>query len=123
MATFRMIVRDVGAAADFYTRHLGFRVRQQFGPAMAILDGDGLTLWLAGPAASASRPMPDGVVPEPGGWNRPVFEVTDLAGRVAALKADGVRFRNEILEGPGGKQILCLDPSGNVIELFEPAGA
>ena len=121
MATFRLIVRDVSAAADFYTRHFGFKVRQQFGPAMAILDDDGLTLWLAGRTASASRLMPDGAVPEPGGWNRPVFEVTDLAARVDALKADGVRFRNEILAGPGGKQVLCLDPSGNPIEIFEPA--
>lgn len=121
MATFRMIVRDVSASVAFYTTHFGFTLRQQFGPAMAILDGNGLTLWLAGPVASASRPMPDGAVPEPGGWNRPVFLVTDLPARVAALKAAGVKLRNEILEGPGGKQVLCLDPSGNVIELFEPA--
>ncbi|HQU67204.1 MAG TPA: VOC family protein [Albidovulum sp.] len=121
MATFRMIVRDVGASAAFYVTHFGFTLREQFGPAMAILDGDGLTLWLAGPLASASRPMPDGDVPEPGGWNRPVFLIADLDQRVATLKAAGVGFRNEIVSGPGGRQVLCLDPSGNVIELFEPA--
>ena len=122
MAQVRYIVHDVSAAVAFYTTHLGFAVVQQFGPAMAILKKDDLTLWVAGPAASASKPMPDGTVPSPGGWNRFVLEVPDLAALVASMKAAGVPFRNEIVTGPGGKQILCLDPSGNVVELFE-AGA
>ena len=121
MAQVRYIVHDVSAAVAFYTTHLGFAVVQQFGPAMAILKKDDLTLWVAGPAASASKPMPDGTVPSPGGWNRFVLEVPDLAALVASMKAAGVPFRNEIVTGPGGKQILCLDPSGNVVELFEAA--
>ena len=96
-------------------------VKQQFGPAIAILARDGLTLWVAGPKASAARPMPDGRKPEPGGWNRFVIEVSDLPDAVARLRKNGVSFRNDIVEGPGGKQILAEDPSGNVIELFEPA--
>lgn len=123
MAQVRYIVHDVAAAVAFYQTHLGFNLVQQFGPAMAILKKDDLTLWVAGPAASASKPMPDGTVPAPGGWNRFVLEVPDLAGQVAAMKATGVSFRNEIVAGPGGKQILVLDPSGNVVELFEPAAA
>ncbi|MEQ1950866.1 VOC family protein [Mesorhizobium sp. CN2-181] len=119
MTTVRYLVSDVEAAAAFYIRHLGFAVKQQF-PAIAILTRDGLTLWLAGPTASAARPMPDGRKPEPGGWNRFVLEVEDIARFSAALRAQGVRFRNDIVEGPGGKQILCEDPSGNVVKLFEP---
>lgn len=122
MATVRYIVRDVEAAAAFYTAHMGFKVREKHGPAITILEKDDLTLWVAGPKASASRPMPDGRVPEPGGWNRFVVETDDLSGLVAKLKAAGVPFRNDIVEGPGGKQILCEDPSGNVVELFQPAG-
>ena len=120
MASVRYIVKDVGQTIEFYTGSLGFELKQQFGPAMAILARGDLTLWLAGPPASASKPMPDGRKPEPGGWNRFVLEVEDLAGVVAKLRARGVKFRNEILEGPGGKQILCEDPSGNAVELFEP---
>ncbi|WP_448953220.1 VOC family protein [Labrys neptuniae] len=120
MATVRYIVHDVDAAAAFYTGHLDFVLKQQFGPAMAILVRGDLTLWLAGPAASASKPMPDGRRPEPGGWNRIVIEVRqDLPALVAALQEKGIGFRNAITEGPGGRQILCEDPSGNVIELFE----
>ena len=119
MAAIRYLVHDVDAAVDFYTRRLGFSLREQFGPNMAILARAELTLWVAGPGASAAKPMPDGRKPEPGGWNRFVLEVDDLAGLVAELKADGVRFRNEILRGPGGQQILCEDPSGNVVELFQ----
>ena len=121
MATVRYIVRDVGEAAAFYTGTLGFELKQQFGPAIAILQREDLTLWVAGPMASASRPMPDGRKPEPGSWNRFVIEVEDLSAMVTTLRAKGARFRNEIVEGPGGKQILCEDPSGNVIELFQPA--
>jgi catechol 2,3-dioxygenase-like lactoylglutathione lyase family enzyme len=120
MASVRYLVRDVDQAITFYTR-LGFIVRQQFGPAMAILGHEDLTLWLAGPRASAARAMPDGRLPEPGGWNRFVLTVTDLAAVVANLRAQGVAFRNDIVDGPGGRQILCEDPSGNVVELFEPA--
>ena len=121
MATIRYIVTDVDAAVAFYAGELGFELRRQFGPAMAILGRDDLTLWLAGPAASASRPMPDGRRPEPGGWNRFVLETDDLPALVATLRARGVRLRNEIVKGPGGQQILCEDPSGNAIELFQPA--
>ena len=119
MATVRYIVNDVDAAVTFYTQRLGFATKQQFGANFAILTRGDLTLWVAGPGASASRPMPDGARPEAGGWNRFVIEVTDLAQRVDEMRQQGVRFRNEIVTGPGGSQILCEDPSGNVIELFE----
>lgn len=121
MATVRYLVRDVDAAVNFYTTHLGFRLVQQLGPAFASVTRDDVTLWLAGPQSSAARPMPDGRRPEPGGWNRLVIEVSDLASKAAQLKKAGVRFRNEIVTGPGGKQILAEDPSGNPVELFEPA--
>jgi catechol 2,3-dioxygenase-like lactoylglutathione lyase family enzyme len=119
MASMRYIVRDVDAAVAFYRDRLGFTLKQQFGSAMAILARDDLTLWLAGPPASASRPMPDGRRPEPGGWNRVVLEVRGLDALVAGLKAAGVGFRNDIIAGPGGRQVLCEDPSGNCEELFE----
>jgi catechol 2,3-dioxygenase-like lactoylglutathione lyase family enzyme len=122
MASVRYLVRNVDQAVAFYTR-LGFALRQQFGPAMAIMARDDLTLWLAGPRASAARAMPDGRIPEPGGWNRFVLSVTDLAGVVTELRGQGVAFRNDIVDGPGGRQILCEDPSGNVVELFEPSAA
>jgi len=121
MATVRYLVHDVPAAIAFYAGHLGFEVRQQFGPAMAILARGDLTLWLAGPMASAAKPMPDGRAPAPGGWGRFVLEVEDLPGMVARLRAAGVAFRNDILAGPGGRQILAEDPSGNCVELFEAA--
>lgn len=121
MASIRYIVHSVDDAIAFYRDRLGFDLKQQFGPAMAILSRGDLTLWLAGPLASASRPMPDGRRPEPGGWNRFVIEVSDLPALVAALRQDGVPFRNDIVVGPGGQQILCEDPSGNVVELFQPA--
>lgn len=120
MATVRYMVNDVDAAVAFYTTQLGFAVKQQFGANIAILTRDDLILWVAGPNASAGRAMPDGRKPEPGGWNRFVIAVTDLAKTVAQLRAAGTPFRNNIVEGPGGKQILAEDPSGNVIELFEP---
>jgi catechol 2,3-dioxygenase-like lactoylglutathione lyase family enzyme len=121
MTAVRYLVRDVDQSVAFYTKHFGFAVKQQFGPNMAIVTRDGLTLWLVGPGASAVRPMPDGRKPEPGGWNRFVLQVDDLGGVVAKLKQQGVRFRNDIVTGPGGQQILCEDPSGNVIELFHQA--
>jgi catechol 2,3-dioxygenase-like lactoylglutathione lyase family enzyme len=119
MATFRYLVNEVDPAVGFYVGQLGFEVVQQFGPNMAIVKKDGLTLWLAGPGASAARPMPDGRKPEPGGWNRFVLETSDLDALVTALTAAGARFRNEIVTGPGGRQILVEDPSGNVVELFQ----
>jgi catechol 2,3-dioxygenase-like lactoylglutathione lyase family enzyme len=121
MATVRYIVTDVQQAVDFYTGTFDFKVQQQFGPNMAILRQGDLTLWLAGPNASALRPMPDGRKPEPGGWSRFVLEVADLPSTVARLKAQGTRFRNDIVTGPGGQQILAEDPFGNVVELFQPA--
>ena len=121
MAHVRYIVDDVGEAIAFYVSKLGFELEQQFGPAFAIVVRGDLTLWLAGPKASASRPMPDGAVPSPGGWSRFALMVDDLESYVARLTGEGVEFRNEIVEGPGGKQILCKDPSGNIVELFQPA--
>lgn len=121
MTQVRYIVSDVNEAVAFYTEKLGFTVSQQFGTTIAILSRDDLELWLAGPEASASRPMPDGTVPSPGGWNRFVVSVSDLESTVADLRAKGAPFRNEVVVGPGGKQILCEDPSGNVVELFQPA--
>lgn len=119
MAQVRYIVDDVDAAVAFYTGRLGFALEQQFGPAMAILRRDDLRLWVAGPMASASRPMADGAQPAPGGWGRFVLSVEDLPDLVERLRGEGVRFRNEIVEGPGDRQILCQDPAGNVVELFE----
>ena len=121
MASVRYLVNSVDEAVAFYTGRLGFELSQQFGPALAILRHGDLTLWVAGPQASASRPMPDGRKPQPGGWNRFVLPVADLAGLVTDLRVQGVAFRNEIVTGVGGKQILCEDPSGNVIELFQAA--
>jgi catechol 2,3-dioxygenase-like lactoylglutathione lyase family enzyme len=120
MATMRYIVSDVAVATAFYVDRLGFDLVQAYGPAMAIVRHGDLTLWLAGPVASASRPMPDGRQPEPGGWNRIVIETHALQALVASLRAAGVPFRNEIIGGPGGRQTLCEDPSGNVVELFQP---
>lgn len=120
MISIRYLVSDVEASIAFYTNSLGFELKQQFGPAMAITQKGPLTLWLAGPLSSAAQAMPDGTVPHPGGWNRFVLQVDDLASLVSKLKSQGVKFRNEILKGPGGSQIICEDPSGNVIELFQP---
>ncbi len=119
MATLRYLVQDVDAAVDFYTQWLGFTLSERWGPPFAIVAKDDLKLWLSGPQTSAAKPMPDGRQPEPGGWNRLVLEVDDLATLVTQLKATGIKFRNEIIEGPGGKQILAEDPSGNPLELFE----
>jgi len=115
----RYMVDDVEAAIAFYTTHLGFKLRSSAAPAFAdIVRGD-LRLLLSGPKSSAGRPMPDGRQPGPGGWNRIHFIVDDIEAEVARLRAAGVRFRNEIISGPGGKQIVLDDPSGNPIELFE----
>ncbi len=121
MASVRYLVQDVDTAIKFYVESLGFTLEQQFGPAMAIVQKNDLTLWLAGPMSSAAKAMPDGTKPVPGGWNRIVIEVEGLSELVGRLKTAGVEFRNEILQGPGGSQILCSDPSGNVIELFQRA--
>ena len=119
MAQVRYIVDDVSEAVEFYVSKLGFEVEQQYGTAFAMVGRDDLTLWLAGPSASAARPMSDGAVPSPGGWSRFVLVVDDLESYVAKLKSDGVKFKNDIVDQQGRKQILCEDPSGNVIELFQ----
>ena len=119
MASVRYLVEDLDRAVSFYTQSLGFTLRRQFGPAMAIVERGDLTLWLAGPASSAARAMPDGRKPAPGGWNRIVIEVADLDVMVAELRARNAMFRNDIVDGPGGRQILCEDPAGNVVELFQ----
>jgi catechol 2,3-dioxygenase-like lactoylglutathione lyase family enzyme len=119
MATVRYLVGDVERAVAFYVERLGFEVEQEMLPAFARVRRGDLTLWLAGPQSSAARPMPDGRNPEPGGWNRFVIEVDDLVGIVAGLRDAGATFRNDIVTGPGGKQILVEDPDGNPIELFE----
>ena len=121
MVNVRYMVDDVKAAVDFYTGHLGFTVRTNAAPAFADVTRGNLRLLLAGPKSSAGRPMPDGRKPEPGGWNRIHFIVPDLPAEVMRLRDEGVSFRNEIVTGPGGKQILIEDPAGNVVELFEPA--
>ncbi|MEJ6396170.1 VOC family protein [Gymnodinialimonas sp. 2305UL16-5] len=114
------MVADVDQAVSFYCEQLGLELIEQYGPAMAIVRSGDLDLWLAGPSASAAKPMPDGTKPEPGGWNRCVLVVDNLNRLVASLRTEGITFRNEVTQGPGGKQILCEDPSGHVLELFEP---
>lgn len=121
MGTVRYIVNNVQASLDFYTKHLGFEELENFGKPFASVKRGDLTLWLAGPESSAARPMPDGRKPQPGGWNRLVIDVEDLAALVAKLGAEGAVFRNETVKGPGGQQILLEDPSGNVVELFQSA--
>lgn len=123
MATVRYMVDDVEAAVSFYTESLGFRLVESFGAPFARVEKDGLDLWLAGPASSAARPMPDGRKPEPGGWNRIVVLSDDIERDVRRLKDAGTRFRNEVVKGPGGSQVLVEDPSGNPIELFQPRDA
>jgi catechol 2,3-dioxygenase-like lactoylglutathione lyase family enzyme len=121
LVSVRYMVDDVGAAVDFYTRHLGFELRSSAAPAFADVVRGHLRLLLAGPKSSAGRPMPDGRKPGPGGWNRIHFVVDDIGSEVQRLRAAGLSFRNDIVKGPGGQQILLDDPSGNPIELFQPA--
>jgi len=117
----RYQTRNVSRAVAFYTNELGFTLKHQQGEAFASVSCDGLDVLLSGAASSGARPLPDGQQQEPGGWNRLVLAVEDLAAAVATLRERGGRFRNDILSGPGGKQIQLLDPDGNPIELFEPA--
>jgi len=118
----RYIVDDVEAAVAFYTDVLDFEVLTSFPPAFADVQRGNLRLLLSGPTSSAGRPMPDGTTPEPGGWNRIHLIVPDIEAEVARLAGLGARFRNEVLVGPGGSQILLEDPAGNVVEIFQPAG-
>jgi catechol 2,3-dioxygenase-like lactoylglutathione lyase family enzyme len=123
LVNVRYMVDDVDNAVDFYTTHFGFTVRSNAAPAFADVVRGPLRLLLSGPKSSAGRPMPDGRTPEPGGWNRIHFIVDDIAAEIERLREAGVRFRNDIVSGPGGQQILAEDPAGNLIELFQPAGA
>jgi catechol 2,3-dioxygenase-like lactoylglutathione lyase family enzyme len=119
----RYIVNDVEASIDFYTTHLGFTVRSTALPAFADVTRGGLRLLLSGPGSSGGRPLPDGRIPEPGGWNRIHLIVEDIATEVERLRGAGLTFRSDIVTGPGGSQIVLDDPSGNPIELFQPAAA
>ena len=121
MVNVRYMVDDVDDSVAFYTKQLGFNLLSSASPAFADVTRGSLRLLLAGPQSSAGRPMPDGRKPGPGGWNRIHFIVDDIESEVAGLRDSGVTFRNDIVTGPGGKQILLEDPSGNVIELFQPA--
>jgi catechol 2,3-dioxygenase-like lactoylglutathione lyase family enzyme len=123
VASVRYMVDDVQKALDFYTAHLGFEVNTAFPPAFADVVRGNLRLLLSGPKSSAGRPMPDGAVPSPGGWNRIHLITDDLAAEVERLRSEGVPFRNDTVVGPGGSQILIEDPSGNLVELFQPATA
>ncbi|MGN6169183.1 MAG: VOC family protein [Solirubrobacteraceae bacterium] len=123
LVSVRYMVDEVQAAIDFYTEMFGFTVRQAALPAFADVVRGRLRLLLAGPESSAGRAMPDGRKPRPGGWNRIHFVVDDIDGEVERLRNAGVHFRNEILTGPGGRQILVEDPAGNPIELFQPAAS
>lgn len=119
MAVVRILVNDVDSSLPFY-RALGFRLSDRWGPPFAIMKGHGLSLWLSGPGTSARKALKSGAVPVPGGWNRVVVPVKDLAGTVARLQALGIQFRSLPIKGPGGQQALADDPSGNPIEIFQP---
>jgi catechol 2,3-dioxygenase-like lactoylglutathione lyase family enzyme len=123
MVNVRYMVDDVDAAIEFYTKHLGFEVRMSAAPAFADVMRGNLRLLLSGATSSAGRPMADGTKPGPGGWNRIHLIVPDITAEVDRLRGAGASFRNDIVIGPGGSQILLEDPSGNFIELFQPAGA
>ncbi len=118
----RYMVDDVSAAVDFYTKHFGFTAQLNASPAFADVTKGNMRLLLSGPKSSAGRPMPDGEQPGPGGWNRIHFVVPDISAEIDRLKAEGVPFRNDVVVGPGGSQILVQDPAGNLVELFQPAG-
>ena len=120
LVNVRYMVDDVAAAIDFYTSHFGFTVQSTALPAFADVTRGNLRLLLAGPKSSAGRPMSDGEQPHPGGWNRIHFVVPDLDAEIARLRDGGVTFRNEVVTGPGGSQVLVCDPSGNLVELFQP---
>jgi predicted enzyme related to lactoylglutathione lyase len=117
----RYMIDDIADAIAFYTTHLGFTLEQDAAPAFAAVSRDGVRLLLSGPTSSGRRPMPDGTRPVPGGWNRLQLQVADLTGEVDRQRAAGCRLRNDIITGPGGSQILLEDPSGNAVELFQPA--
>ena len=119
MPVFRYIVDEVDASLPFY-RALGFKLADRWGPPFAVMKGHGMSLWLSGPGTSARKKLKSGEVPEPGGWNRLVIPVKDLAATVEKLKSLGVRFRAKPIKGPGGQQALIEDPSGNPIEIFQP---
>ena len=121
LTSVRYLVDDVESAIDFYTTHLGFTLRMSAAPAFADVVRGNLRLLLSGPKSSAGRAMPDGAQPGPGGWNRIHLIVDDIASEVDRLRSAGLPFRNDIVSGPGGQQILLEDPSGNVVELFQPA--
>lgn len=123
LVSVRYLVDDVEAAVEFYTRHLDFVVLSSALPAFADVVRGNLRLLLSGPASSAGRPMPDGATPVPGGWNRIHLIVADIDAEVARLRAAGIRFRSDVVTGPGGRQIVFDDPAGNPVELFQPAGA
>jgi catechol 2,3-dioxygenase-like lactoylglutathione lyase family enzyme len=122
VAVIRYLVSDVDVAVEFYINMLGFELVEKWGPPFAMVKRGDLTLWLSGPGSSASRPFPDGSKPLPGGWNRLVLETDDLVSLVEKLTRSGAHFRSKIVSGPGGKQVLVNDPSGNPIELFESSG-
>lgn len=121
LVSVRYLVDDVQAALDFYTSTLGFTPRMSAAPAFADVTRGNLRLLLSGPASSAGRPMPDGTTPGPGGWNRIHLIVEDIDAEVARLREAGVRFRSDVVTGPGGRQIVFDDPSGNPVEVFQPA--
>jgi len=123
LVNVRYMVDDVEAAIDFYTTHFAFELRTSAAPAFADVTRGNLRLLLSGPQSSAGRAMTDGERPAPGGWNRIHLIVDDIDKEVARLTGEGVKLRNEVVKGPGGAQVLALDPSGNLVELFQPAAA
>jgi catechol 2,3-dioxygenase-like lactoylglutathione lyase family enzyme len=119
VAVIRYLVNDIDVALEFYVDILGFKLMEKWGPPFAMVKRGDLMLWLSGPGSSASRPLTDGSEPAPGGWNRLVIETDDLASLAEKLKRSGAQLRSDIVSGPGGKQVLVDDPSGNPVELFE----